>query len=141
MDPDWRSIEVPPNSQTSFYLTLSEPGGETYEEYLWTTTDVLTHEMVETTTIEKFNHWNDDNSDVGNYGKFYIFSSTNQEIGRLKKIGGTLIRTELVSGGSGGRIEFKDPWYPNGSTLGGIAKNKGTNADWFTFQTILEIEP
>jgi hypothetical protein len=125
-NPNWRELDVP--NIRNIWLSLEQ------NEYLWSKTDIITN------PAEKYNHWNQNLEDVINYQGFSL--DYNDEITAwYKTIGGATIQSVLISGGIGGDIQFKDPWYPNDNTLGGIAKNKGMNADWFTYQTILEIEP
>ena len=110
-------------------LTVSDP------EYIWSKTDIITN------PAEKYNHWNQNLDDVINYQGFVSDPNNDEITAWYKTIGGATIQSVLISGGTGGDIEFKDPWYPNGGTLGGIPKNKGMSADWLTFQTVVEIEP
>ena len=126
-NPNWRDLDVP--NDRNIMLTVSDP------EYIWSKTDIITN------PAEKYNHWNQNLDDVINYQGFVSDPNNDEITAWYKTIGGATIQSVLISGGTGGDIEFKDPWYPNGGTLGGIPKNKGMSADWLTFQTVVEIEP
>jgi len=115
------------------FLTLEEG------ECLWTNDDVLVPNY-----IEKFHHWNQDPNEYifTNYQDFSILPTTDHLHSYLRDIHSATIRTDLISGGTGGTIKFKDPWLPDGVEKLGIHKNRGMDgAEWYPHNTSLVIQP
>jgi len=115
------------------FLTLEEG------ECLWTNDDVLVPNY-----IEKFHHWNQDPNEYifTNYQDFSILPTTDHLHSFLRDIHSATIRTDLISGGTGGTIKFKDPWLPDGAEKLEIHKNRGMDgAEWYPHNTSLVIQP
>ena len=115
-NPHWANIQVPDTE--TLWLTLDG------FEHLWTDTTIVSNPK------QKFHHWNLDETSVTNYHLFQIETTLDKITSQFKSITTATVRTDLISSGQGGILDFKDPWLADGDSLGGIPRSRGINARW-----------
>ncbi len=84
-----------------------------------------------TGTTQKYNLWQGYSS-VVNHQTFTIATNQQPIKTQFKIANNATIRTELIDGGSGGNIEFRDPWLIDDLSDTKGPRNRGTNAIWYT---------
>lgn len=82
-------------------------------------------------TTQKYNKWDADNN-VVNHRTFTITSGLIALKAQFQNANNATIRTELVEGGAGGNVEFRDPWLIDDLSDPKGARNRGANAIWYT---------
>ncbi len=87
---------------------------------------------------EKYHHWNVD--EYLNHKNVYVSAALpNQEAYLQPIVDSVSIKTELTAGGSGGNIEFKDPWYKDYNEPPYGYRNRGINPIWHTHGSPLNL--
>ncbi|MBD3224529.1 MAG: T9SS type A sorting domain-containing protein [Caldithrix sp.] len=119
-NPNWRALA----SSNSVYFFLDE------DRTLWTSTRIVEN------INEKYHKWSTDEDPYINYHSYFIGPYTNIIETNTEKICSASLQTEVLSGGSGIKIGLKDPWYADGTELGGIKKNRGSNALWYDYEQL-----
>jgi len=102
--------------------------------FVWpvNSTEILrAFQSFKTGTTQKYNLWQN-YSNVVNHQSFVIASNQQPLKAQFKTANNSTIRTELIEGGTGGNVEFRDPWLIDNSDSYG-SKNRGqAGALWYT---------
>lgn len=80
-------------------------------------------------TTQKYNLWQGYSS-VVNHQTFTIATNQQPIKAQFQNANNATIRTELIEGGAGGNVEFRDPWLIDDFSDTKGPKNRGTNASW-----------
>ncbi len=78
--------------------------------------------------FEKYHDWGD--NDYRNHHGFTIPLAVTQYTAKLKPAVDASIQTYLIDGGTGGTVEFSDPWVRDDNTDGIAVRNRGTGPAW-----------
>jgi len=85
---------------------------------------------------QKFHNWNKDK--FINHEHFYI-KSDDPITANLKGVNESVIKTSLISGGSGGVIKFKDPWLWDYNEVPYGMRNRGLDASLIEYGSPLNV--
>jgi hypothetical protein len=124
-DPDWRSLIVP--NTNSVWLSLDE------YEFLWTNNSLYGE------PVQKYHHWNNDETNILNYSANLIDEQTDQISSHLDFTYPATIKMNLA-GHENGKIRFKDPWIADGDVIGEFIRNRGNEAVWHGYNSPLAIQ-
>jgi hypothetical protein len=78
--------------------------------------------------VEKYHDWGD--NDYRNHHPFTIPLSVVQYTAKLKPAVDASFQTYLIDGGTGGTVEFSDPWVRDDNSDGIAVRNRGTSPNW-----------
>jgi len=84
--------------------------------------------MIYSSPNEKYHDWENE-QDIKNYHRVLIDTTTDLLTSNFDKIYSAAVDIDLLSGGSGGAFDFKDPWLRDSISSIGIL-NRGNEAVW-----------